>query len=633
MYERSAIVLERYVEKILKFDKQFNLRSNYNNFKELIEELENYQIITTKEGKIIQEFEDTVRRIEDVQKEQERIYRNIVKLEEDRNKLFKDLDEDAESLENRFVKIELAIEKYNEQLRNLRSDYIEMVSEFTQRQKERNKCEKERRVSEANHVEAIKRLINEFSSIDVNDILGMKQIINTGKEKQKQEITDIMIKNGKNEKVPFNQNVLKLAIDIRMNIAEKEISCYISIYDKMRKVLAEIDNDSLKLDKYKKSLRDISAKLAFLKAENEYIVGFLDYERMTAISGTKMHNKMMEEACKNFELDFVQINNLYELILREISNKATKKAYKELYNNSYLKNIEDKEKNFEQEINSIKINMGALINSNYWRIEGIKNIYDVFINEVTEKFEKDLSEFREEETEEQEVNVIDDIKDEDEFDEEDEIQNPEEKVQNNDTKLSKIQEINLDDFELEDEEEFFDDEYEEEDNEDEDEEDKNDEDEDEDFLEDEDDEAEDVNLDDFEEDDEDDEDEDESEDEIDDNFEIEESDYDIDDEEEEDDDDFLGEDEGFDYRNLLKKENDEIDDDFFEDDEEDDEVEEPKTLIKKDKKEGKLKQREDKKSKEKNNKIEKKEQNKSAKSNKGLFDKIFKDKKEKSKKN
>ena len=636
MYERSAIVLERYVEKILKFDKQFNLRSNYNNFKELIEELENYQIITTKEGKIIQEFEDTVRRIEDVQKEQEKIYRNTVKLEEDRNKLFKDLDEDAGSLENRFMKIELAIEKNNEQLRNLRSDYIEMVSEFTQRQKERNKCEKERRVSESNHVESIKRLINEFSSIDVNDILGMKQIINTGKEKQKQEITDIMIKNGKNEKVPFNQNVLKLAIDTRMNIAEKEIACYISIYDKMRKVLAEIDNDNLKLDKYKKSLRDISVKLAFLKAENEYIVGFLDYERMTAISGTKMHNKMMEEACKNFELDFVQINNLYELILREISNKATKKAYKELYNNSYLKNIEDKEKNFEQEINSIKINMGTVINSNYWRIEGIKNIYDVFLNEVTEKFERDLSEFREEETEEQEVNVIDDIKADDEFDEEDEIQSPNEKVQNNDTKLSKIQEINLDDFEFEDEEEFFDDEYEEEDNDDEDEEDKNDEDEDEDFLDDEDDDDEDVNLDDFEENDEDVEDEDESEDEIDDDFEIEESDYDIDDEEEEDDEDFLGEDEGFDYRDLLKKEDDEIDDDFFENDEDEEDEEEPKVVIKKDKKnnkDGKLKQKEDKKSKEKNNKIEKKEQNKSAKSNKGLFDKIFKDKKEKSKKN
>ena len=43
--------------------------------------------------------------------------------------------------------------------------------------------------------------------------------------------------------------------------------------------------------------------------------------------------------------------------------------------------------------------MGTVINSNYWRIEGIKNVYDVFQKEVSEKFEKDLSEFRIEETE------------------------------------------------------------------------------------------------------------------------------------------------------------------------------------------------------------------------------------------
>ena len=34
---------------------------------------------------------------------------------------------------------------------------------------------------------------------------------------------------------------------------------------------------------------------------------------------------------------------MYELITREISGKATKKAYKELYNKEYLKNIEEKE--------------------------------------------------------------------------------------------------------------------------------------------------------------------------------------------------------------------------------------------------------------------------------------------------
>ena len=107
----------------------------------------------------------------------------------------------------------------------------------------------------------------------------------------------------------------------------------------------------------------------------------------------------MSEACESFKADIEQFENLYELILREIAGKSSKKAYKELYNKEYLKNIEEKEKNFEQEINNIKLHAGAIINSNYWRIDEIKNIYHVFQNEVSEKFGKDLSEFKLEENE------------------------------------------------------------------------------------------------------------------------------------------------------------------------------------------------------------------------------------------
>ena len=60
-----------------------------------------------------------------------------------------------------------------------------------------------------------------------------------------------MMKNGKSEKVAFSQEALKMAIDTRLNIAEREANCYISIYDKMRKLLTEIDSDSIKLNKYK----------------------------------------------------------------------------------------------------------------------------------------------------------------------------------------------------------------------------------------------------------------------------------------------------------------------------------------------------------------------------------------------
>ncbi len=397
MYERSAIVLEKYMEKIFEFDKESNLKTNYKNFKKLLDEIEEYQQLAEKEGKIIKEFDDTVKEIESIQAKQKKICEENQKLEKNRNQLFMDLGEDSKILDNKFKKIESEIEENNRYLKELREDFINYLSDFSNRQKERNKCEKAKRIGEANHISYIKKMQTEVQAINVKNVVILKEFIHSEKDAIKQELNEIMTKNGRNEKIGFNQDVLKIAIKARVSIAEKEAECYVLIYDKMKKILSEIENDNLKLNKYKKYLRDVSTKLEFLEAEKEYIFGFLDYERMTTIAGMKAHKKKMEEACQNFELDMIQIHNLYELILREISNKSTKKAYKELYNETYLKNIEDKEKNFEEEINNIKINMGTVINSNYWRIEGIKNVYNVFQEQVTQKFNKDLSGFKLEE--------------------------------------------------------------------------------------------------------------------------------------------------------------------------------------------------------------------------------------------
>jgi len=114
---------------------------------------------------------------------------------------------------------------------------------------------------------------------------------------------------------------------------------------------------------------------------------------MTVIHGRKSHNRLMSEACENFNTDTVQINNLYELLLKEITNKATKKAYKELYNKSYLTDIKQKEERFKKEKNRVNLNTATLINSNYWRIEGIRNIYTVFYKNVSEVFGRDVAEF------------------------------------------------------------------------------------------------------------------------------------------------------------------------------------------------------------------------------------------------
>ena len=114
MYERSAIVLERYIEKILELNKPGNLKENSEKYSELVHEIEDYQIMAEKELKVIQEFDDTAKKIQDLQQEQERIYNVNSKLEEDRAQLFTDLGEDARTLEMKLKKIESSLDRNNE---------------------------------------------------------------------------------------------------------------------------------------------------------------------------------------------------------------------------------------------------------------------------------------------------------------------------------------------------------------------------------------------------------------------------------------------------------------------------------------------------------------------------------------
>lgn len=399
MYERSAIVLERYFEKIFGFSKENNLKTNYENYSKIIEEIKEYKRIIEEEEKVIGKFDEVATEIEDIQNRQLKLHESNLELENQRNKLFNDLGENPNTLDNKLQKIEEKIEKNNEQLKCLREKYVKAIVIFTERQKERNKYSRTRRTAEANHKINIDNANKMFEAINKKDIQVVQEFIKYDKERIKQEIMNIMIKNGKSEKVAFNSKAIEKAVHIRLNIAQQEADLYINIYDRTKKILNELDNENIKLTRAEKLLRDTSVKLAFLNAEKEYIVGFLDNERMTSINGKKTHEKLMEEACKNFDADITQINNLYELILKEVTGKSTKKAYKELYNKDYLRKIEEKEKDFEEEVTSIKINIGTVINSNYWRIEGIKNIYKVFQEEVSEKFNKDLSEFRIEEIE------------------------------------------------------------------------------------------------------------------------------------------------------------------------------------------------------------------------------------------
>ena len=422
MYERNAIVLERYFEKIFSFTKEDNLKTNFENYKKIIETINEYKKTADEEETAILKFDEIAEEIETIQKRQTKLHEINIELEDQRNKYFNDLGENPSALDNKLKKIEDKLDNNNEELKDLRSKYVKAIVFFTERQKERNKFARTRRTAEVNYRNQINKSIKLFEEINIDDVKKIQDFLHTENDKIEKEIVETLSKNGKNERVPFFSKVLENAAKERTKIAKIEANLYLNIYDKTKKILVELENETVKLGKAEKLSRDTEVKLAFLEAEKEYIVTFLDNERMTAINGKKTHERLMEEACRSFEKDIEQIGNLYELLLRETTNKSTKKAYKELYNKDYLRKIEEKEKDFEEEVTSVKVNIGTVINSNYWRIEGIKNIYKVFQEEISEKYNKDLSEFKIEEPEEikQELKIDFDYEDDEEkkYDEE-----------------------------------------------------------------------------------------------------------------------------------------------------------------------------------------------------------------------
>ena len=464
MYERSAIVLEKYLNKIFGPDKESDIRVSYETFKNVLEEMEKYQVITEEEEKIIDEFDDIVNKMQKIQKEQEGLSKEITKHEDIRTKLFNDFDQEPAIIEKKLIKIENIIDERAQKEQELRESYIELLNEFTEKQTERNKCNKMKRTSETNHIKILNGAVETLGIVDVANVKKIKEFITTDDELLCESLNKIMLENGKNEKVKFDRDVMKKAVEVRIKMAKKEAECYVTSYERLKRLMAEIDNDNLNLSRYQKNLKDITAKLKFLEIEKEYLVSFLDNERITAISGEKAHKTMMEQACKDFDGDMVQIHNLYNLLTREITGKSTKKAYKELYNGTYLLGIEEKEKSFNQEVNNIKskAGMGTIINTNYWRIDGIKNIYEIFNQEVEENYGRDLSEFMpEEKAEEIEENV-----EEPELLENDQSEIDEEEwfISNKDIGKEKAEKESDDEYNYDDEEYSDDDEYEEDNN-------------------------------------------------------------------------------------------------------------------------------------------------------------------------
>ena len=67
MYERNAIVLDRYFNKIFEFNENDNLKSNYSNYCELMNQLKIYNDAILADEQATKEFENISIKIDKIQ--------------------------------------------------------------------------------------------------------------------------------------------------------------------------------------------------------------------------------------------------------------------------------------------------------------------------------------------------------------------------------------------------------------------------------------------------------------------------------------------------------------------------------------------------------------------------------------
>ena len=436
MYERNAIIIERFFNNLFGYDIKNNIKANYEYYCELIDVSERYKTVTEEEEEIIIEYDIIANKIRDIQKKQEILNKKNSQLQQERNEVFENIEEDANLIQKKLDKVNNAINNLDEEIKENASNFTNVVAEFNEKSIVRDKCGKKRRVIEKEYNNKLNDTLENYKNIDINLAKRAKQFIELDSTESENELKNKIQKNGEKEKVPFNKEVIEQAINVSIDTQKRETDILANIYEKTNKLFSEIKSNSIKIEKHKKTIVDSKCKLSFINAIKEYIIQFLDNERLAAVNGEEEYSKLMEEACKNINEDLVQINNLYALLIKEITRKATKKSYLDLYNIEYLKDLEKNAEEFENQVKKLKLPV-AVINPNHWRIDGMKRIYEVFNKSVIEEYGRDLKEF---------INIDNEEDDSDE----DESSDEEIKIEEN----NKIENIDINNYEDDNNTEF-----------------------------------------------------------------------------------------------------------------------------------------------------------------------------------
>ena len=393
MYERNAIVLERYFYGIFNFKSSSNLRDNYYNYRKLFECYGVLCDAKEKESTCQREFDEATKEVARLQKNQEKLYNKSAKFEYSRYIIFCNTTEKTEDIEKHLNKVNEDVQKNNEELRELGENLVKAVSDYNQKEANLKEAKEARDCAQRDYDETYTKAKECYDAITEELLDSTKQFIKSDNKDNKKELQEIFEDNGKKERNQFDPDVISNTIIKSLEIYKIEMDIYLAGYDRISKLFEEIETDAVKTDKHTKYYKDSKAKLDFLSAEKDYIVQFLDNERIGAIYDKKAHRKLMLEACKKFVLDFAQIEKLYDIIIKEAAGRSTKKIYKENYNKEYLIDLE--ESSVEPSLDTGKMRQEAIafVNLNYWRAAGMQSVYSTFEEVVTTIYEKDLSEF------------------------------------------------------------------------------------------------------------------------------------------------------------------------------------------------------------------------------------------------
>ena len=411
MYERNASVIDKYFGEKFGYRQTFNLKNNFTNYCDLLDKINELKDKRNAEKTASLEYNETCQKLKEIQDKHKKISEKVAGNDYNRNILFSNINDDVTGLRKCFEKIEGDIAKGQSEIEALSKEFCDCVADYQSKKSTLEQIKSEREGIEQEYKAVFLKTKENYEKVNGDFVKYISKYTTDEIKKTKKELIDIITKNGAKEKIPFDADVVSKAAEFATDVYKRIAEANVNIYDKTGKLIEEILGNSVKLSRHLKWRKDGVANIKFFDAEEQYLVQFLDNERIPVMHGAKIHRKLMLDACKAMVQDVEQMNNLYELILREIAGRSAKKAYKELYVIDYIENIEREERS--SKIDSTDIDIATVINSNYWRIEGMRTVYNTFDSIVTELYEKNLDEIfpkaKKEEVEENNTEDDDDV--------------------------------------------------------------------------------------------------------------------------------------------------------------------------------------------------------------------------------